>query len=137
MRLNIRDIPPRATTGVYILHAGWDKWHGDEEEAQALHGMASSAFPFLREIPPAKFLKVLDATEIATGTAVLAPAVPNKLAGAILTVFAGGLMTLYLRTPSLHKPGSIWPPAEGLGVSKDVWLLGIGLGLLADAFTTS
>jgi hypothetical protein len=57
---------------------------------------------------------------------------PNKLAGAALTAFAGGLMTMYLRTPALHKPGSVWPTPAGTGVSKDVWMLGIGLGLLAD-----
>jgi uncharacterized membrane protein YkgB len=48
-----------------------------------------------------------------------------------LTGFAGGLVTMYLRTPSLHKPSSVWPTSAGIGVSKDVWMLGIGLGLLA------
>lgn len=33
----------------------------------------------------------------------------------------------------LRKPGSIWPSQAGTGVSKDVWMLGIGLGLLAGA----
>jgi len=59
--------------------------------------------------------------------------VPNKLAGGSLTAFAGGLMTMYLRTPALHKPGSIWPTSAGTGISKDVWMLGIGIGLLIDA----
>ena len=39
---------------------------------------------------------------------------------------------MYLRTPSLRKSGSIWPSLLGLAVSKDVWILGIGLGLLID-----
>jgi hypothetical protein len=26
-------------------------------------------------------------------------------------------------------PGSIWPSQAGTGISKDVWMLGIGLGL--------
>ncbi len=39
---------------------------------------------------------------------------------------------MYLRTPALHKPGSIWPTSAGAGVSKDIWMLGIGVGLLAD-----
>jgi hypothetical protein len=34
--------------------------------------------------------------------------------------------------PSPHKPHSIWPTAAGIGISKDVWMLGIGLSLLAD-----
>jgi hypothetical protein len=32
----------------------------------------------------------------------------------------------------MHKPGSIWPSAQGTGISKDVWMLGIGLGLIVD-----
>jgi hypothetical protein len=39
---------------------------------------------------------------------------------------------MYLRTPTLHEPGSIWPTQAGIGVSKDVWMLGVGVGLLAD-----
>ncbi|MCU1614246.1 MAG: hypothetical protein JWO98_1786, partial [Frankiales bacterium] len=46
--------------------------------------------------------------------------------------FAGSLLAMYLRTPALHKPDSIWPTPAGTGISKDVWMLGIGLGLLAD-----
>jgi hypothetical protein len=58
--------------------------------------------------------------------------VPPAVAGAALTGFSGALVTMYLRTDGLHKPGSVWPTAQGVGVSKDVWMLGIGLGLLAD-----
>jgi hypothetical protein len=32
----------------------------------------------------------------------------------------------------MHKPGSIWPTQQGTAVSKDVWMLGIGLGLVID-----
>jgi hypothetical protein len=30
----------------------------------------------------------------------------------------------------MRKPGSLAPTQEGLSVAKDVWLLGIGIGLL-------
>jgi len=83
-------------------------------------------------MPPAPFLKALSAAEIGTGAALLIPVVPRKLAGAALTGFAGSLVAMYLRTPALHKPGSVWPTQAGTGISKDVWMLGIGLGLLAD-----
>ena|SRR5688500_2911235 len=132
MLIPSRVVPPRITTGGYILHAGLEKWKADEETAQGIHGMASGAFPFLADVPPAKFLKGLAAAEIGIGVALLLPFVPNRLAGASLTAFAGSLLALYLRTPMLHKPGSIWPTQAGIGVSKDAWMLGIGLGLLAD-----
>ena len=124
-----RDLPGRITTGAYILHAGLEKWHGDEARAKAVHGMAANAFPFLKDIPPERFLRALAAGEIAVGTALLAPVVPSALAGAALTGFSGALVAMYARTPSLRKPGSIWPSQIGTGVSKDVWMLGIGLGL--------
>jgi hypothetical protein len=47
----------------------------------------------------------------------------------VLTAFSGGLLGLYLKTPGMRKPGSLAPTQEGLAVSKDVWLLGIGIGL--------
>jgi uncharacterized membrane protein YphA (DoxX/SURF4 family) len=130
-----RDLPGRIATGAYILHSGLDKWRADETRATALHGMAARAFPVLDRIPPARFLRLLAASEIAVGTALLAPVVPNALAGAALTGFSGSLVTMYVRTPALRRPGSIWPSQAGVAVSKDIWMLGIGLGLVADAFT--
>ena len=129
-RLRARDLPGRVTTGVYILHAGLEKWKGDEDRATAVHGMAAGAFPFLKDLPAPRFLRLLAASEIALGAALLAPVVSNTLAGAGLTAFSGGLVGIYGRTPALHKPGSIWPTQAGTGVSKDVWMLGIGLGLV-------
>jgi uncharacterized membrane protein YphA (DoxX/SURF4 family) len=131
-----RDLPGRITTGAYILHSGLDKWRAEESRAKALHGMAAGAFPVLNRIPPTRFLRLLAASEIAVGTALLVPIVPNALAGAALTSFSGSLVTMYARTPALRKPGSIWPSQTGVAVSKDIWMLGIGLGLVADALTT-
>jgi hypothetical protein len=135
--LNLRDVPTRAATGAYILHTGLEKWKAGEERAKGVHGMASGAYPFLSKIPPSTFIKCLAAAEIGTGAALLAPVVSNKVAGACLTAFAGGLLGMYMRTPALHKPGSVWPTQAGTGISKDVWMLGIGLGLLADGIAES
>jgi len=132
MFLHLRDIPTRAATGAYILHSGLEKWKADEERAKGLHAMASGAYPFLEKVPPATFLKVLAGAEIGIGAALLTPVVHNKIAGAALTAFAGGLVTMYLRTPALHQPGSVWPTPAGIGISKDIWMLGIGVGLLTD-----
>ena len=76
--------------------------------------------------------KALAVVEIGLGAALLTPVVPNRLAGAALSAFSGGLVTMYLRTPAMHKPNSVWPTPAGTAVSKDVWMLGIGLGLLAE-----
>jgi len=132
MFMHVRNIPTRVATGAYILHSGIGKWSGSEEQAKGVHAMASGAFPFLAKVPPATFLKALSIAEVATGTALLTPFVHNKVAGAALTGFAGGLVTMYLRTPALREPGSIWPTQAGMAVSKDVWMLGIGLNLLAE-----
>lgn len=131
-RISARNLPARVATGVYILHSGWEKWHGDDERARGIHAMASGAFPFLADVPPARFLRALSVAEMGIGAALLAPFVPDRLAGAPLTAFAGALMTMYFRTPALHRPGSVWPTPAGIAVSKDVWMLGIGVGLLAD-----
>jgi uncharacterized membrane protein YphA (DoxX/SURF4 family) len=134
-RPTAREIPGRVATGAYILHSGIAKWRGSAEQAAGIHGMAAGAFPFLKSIPPARFLRLLAAGEIATGALLLTPIVPTVIAGAALTAFSGSLVTMYGRTPALHESGSPWPTPAGLAVSKDVWMLGIGLGLLTDAVT--
>ncbi len=130
---SLRSVPGRAATGTFILHSGIDKWNGPSTQAEGVHAMAAGAFPFLKSIPPERFLKVLAAGEVLTGALLLAPFVSNAVAGAALTGFSGSLLAMYARTPGLRKPGSVWPAPAGIAVSKDVWMLGIGLGLLADA----
>jgi hypothetical protein len=129
--ITVRSIPGRLATGAFILHAGTGKWNLPAERAKALQGMAAGAFPFLSPIPAPIFGKLLSASEIATGAVLLAPFVRDRLAGAALTAFSGALLTMYWRTPALRKAGSIWPTPAGLPISKDVWMLGIGLGLIA------
>jgi hypothetical protein len=132
MSVHLRNIPARLAAGGFILNSGLEKWHASEEQAKGMHAMASDAYPFLANVEPPKFLKALSIAEIATGAIVALPIVPNKIAGAALTAFSGGLVGLYLRTPDLHKPGSILPNQAGIALSKDIWMLGIGLGLLAE-----
>jgi uncharacterized membrane protein YphA (DoxX/SURF4 family) len=131
--LHLRNIPTRIATGAYILHTGLSKWNGTEEQAKGVHATAAGAYPFLADVQPATFLKVLAGVEIGIGAALLTPFIGNRLAGAALTAFSGGLIGMYLRTPALHEPGSVWPTRAGTAISKDIWMVGIGLGLLADA----
>jgi uncharacterized membrane protein YphA (DoxX/SURF4 family) len=133
LEMTLRNLPLRLVTGAYIAHTGWEKWHGSEEQAAGIHGMATGAYPFFTRMKSTDFLKLLSVGEMVTGGLLLAPFVPTAVAGAALTGFAGALVGMYLRTPSLHKPGSIWPTQQGIAVSKDAWMLGIGVSLLADA----
>lgn len=130
--MKLGNVPTRLATGAFILHTGWEKWHGDEQQANGVHGMASGAFPVFKTMKPTDFLKVLSLGEMATGAALIVPIVPPALAGAALTGFSGALIAMYLRTDGLHKPGSVWPTPQGTAVAKDVWMLGIGLGLVVE-----
>jgi hypothetical protein len=66
-----RDVPLRLATGAYIAHSGLEKWHGSREQAVGLRGVAAGAFPVLRMIPSRRFLRLLAASELATGTLLL------------------------------------------------------------------
>lgn len=132
-RIKLRHVPPRITTGAYILHSGLEKRKGGEDTAGYIHAMAGGAIPPLKNIPAPQFLKLLAGAEIALGAALLNPLIPTKVVGLGLTAFSGSLLTMYARTPSLHKPGSIWPTQQGIAVSKDVWMAGIGLSFLVDS----
>ncbi|WP_229851899.1 hypothetical protein [Streptomyces albospinus] len=127
----LRDIAPRLATGAFILNTGLTKRRADQATAEALHGMACTAYPFLAKLPPERFTRLLAAAEITVGSALLAPFVPTRLAGVALTGFAGGLVGLYLRTPGMREPGSLRPTRNGIPLAKDTWMLGIGLSFLA------
>src|SRR3546814_11441349 len=88
MRFPKRDMPARIATGAFILHAGWEKWRGDEETAKGIHGMAVGTYPFLKDMEPTRFLQLLAAAELGVGTALLAPFLPARLPGTAFTRFA-------------------------------------------------
>jgi hypothetical protein len=130
-----RRLPGRLTAGAFILNAGLGKWSADEERAARLHGMAVGTYPFLGKLKPKDFARLLSVGEIALGTALLLPVVPTAAAGAGLTAFSAGLLGMYLRTPGMTEEDGIRPSQQGTAMAKDVWMLGIGLGLVADALT--
>jgi hypothetical protein len=97
---------------------------------------ASGSNPFLKSIEPTTFLRLLAAAEIGIGSALLLPVVPAAVAGAALTGFCAGLLGLYLRTPGMRRgPKDLRSTPQGLPISKDVWMLGAGLGLVIDGIT--
>jgi hypothetical protein len=128
--ITLSEIGPRISAGAFILNSGLGKRGADEGTAAGLHGFASGTYPVLKKIEPKQFVQGLAAGEIAVGAILLAPFVPTAVAGLVLTGFSGGLLGLYLKTPGMRKPGSLAPTQDGLAIAKDVWLLGIGVGLL-------
>jgi hypothetical protein len=128
--MRLRAVPSRLATGAFILHSGIEKLGADADRATHLHAMATAAYPNLKNLPADRFVRLLALAEIVVGAALLVPMVGDRLAGAALSAFSGALLVLYWRTPALRRPGSVWPTQAGLAVSKDVWMLGIGLGLL-------
>jgi hypothetical protein len=138
MRFSVKasHLPPRIAAGAFILNSGLGKWSADEETAAQLHGFAAGAYPFLSKIKPKDFVKLLSAAEIALGAALLVPVIPSAVSGAGLTAFSGGLLGLYARTPGMRKDGTPFPTQQGIALAKDVWMVGIGLGLVIDDLTS-
>jgi len=133
--LTLSEIPARVSAGAFILNSGLGKRGADEATAAGVHGFASGTYPFLKDVPPQQFVKVLSTAEIVVGAALLTPFVPTLVAGAALTAFSGGLLGLYLRTPGMRKEGSLAPTPEGLALAKDSWLVGIGLSMMLRGLT--
>src|SRR5580658_9971336 len=130
-----RRLPGRVTAGAFILNSGLGKWSADEETAARLHGMAVGTYPFLGKLKPKDFARLLSVGEIALGSALLLPVVPTAAAGAGLTAFSAGLLGMYLRTSGMTKEDGIRPSQQGTALAKDVWMLGIGVGLVVDGLT--
>jgi len=128
--ITLSEIPARVSAGAFILNSGLSKRGADQETAAGMHGFATGTYPFLKSVPPEQFIKVLSTSEIVLGVALLTPFVPTIVAGAALTAFSGGLLGLYLKTPGMHKEGSLAPTQEGLALAKDSWLVGIGLSIM-------
>ena len=128
--ITLSEIAPRLSAGAFILNSGLGKRGADAEAAAGMHGFAAGTYPFLKNLEPQQFARTLSTAEIAVGALLLTPFVPTALAGAVLTGFSGGLLGLYLKTPGMRKPGSLAPTEQGLAIAKDIWLLGIGVGLL-------
>jgi hypothetical protein len=133
--VKVRHLPPRIATGAFILNSGIGKLSADEAAAAQIHGFAAGTYPFLNKLKPRDFVRLLAATEITLGAALLIPVVPAALAGAGLAAFSGGLLGLYAKTPGMRKQGTPLPTEQGTALAKDVWMAGIGLGLMIDDLT--
>ena len=130
--MKLSHIPLRVATGAYILNSGLSKQGLEGQAAEGVHAMAAGAIPGVNKIPADSFAQLLSGAEIALGGALLLPFVSSRIAGAALTGFSAGLIQLYLKTPGMRQAGSLKPTPDGIGLAKDVWLLGAGLTLLLD-----
>ncbi len=128
----LRRAPGRIAAGAFILNAGITKLSGTAETAKAVHAAACGSYPMFRRVPAPLFLRLLAVAEILVGSLLLLPLVGAPLAGLALTSFAGSLLGLYVRTPSMHDD-KFRPTQQGTPLAKDLWMAGIGLSLLIDA----
>ena len=137
MRFSVKahHLPQRVATGAFILNSGIGKLRADEETAAQLQSFATGAYPVLARLKPADFVRLVAVSEITLGAALLLPVVPAAVAGAGLAAFSGGLLGLYARTPGMRKENSPFPTQQGTALAKDVWMTGIGLGLVIDDVT--
>jgi hypothetical protein len=133
MATKLWHVPVRLATGAIIVDQGLQKLGADEDTAKWLHGQAVHAFPRLADMDPKDFVQLLSASEIALGAALLGIGfVPSTVAGLGLSLFAGCLTRLYLKTPGMRREGSIAPSHQGIGMAKDSWMLAIGTALVLD-----
>lgn len=128
-----RRAPLRLSTGAFILNSGLTKFGADDETSKRLQSSAAQLMPRLERVDPRTFSKALAAGEVTLGTALLLPVIPPAVAGAGLSAFAGSVLTMWWKTPGMHREASIRPTPEGVPVAKDVWMLGSGVSLLLDA----
>ncbi len=127
-------VPLRVATGAYILNSGINKLRAGEEEQEQMHGWASSVYPMFKDMKAGDFTKLLGYGEIGVGALLLLPTVPSAVAGGALAAFGAGLTGMYLKTPGMTEEDGIRPTTEGIGLAKDVWLVGAGLTLATQSF---
>lgn len=132
MGFRLSHLPLRLTTGALILNSGIGKLGIDEGTAGYLQSMAAKAFPQVEQLSAEQFGKVLTGSEIAVGSALLAPFVSSRLAGIGLLAFSAGMMAMYFKTPEMTEEDGVRPSQEGTSVAKDIWMVGIALALIVD-----
>lgn len=135
MSVHLHHIPSRAVCGLFILNTGFTKRSLDVEGATGLRDQAANAFSVLKRVNPVLFGKLLSSSEILLGTALLAPVVPTWVAAAGLSGFSGALMRVYLKTPGMTLEDGIRPAPAGMGIARDVFMLGSALGMLVEEAT--
>lgn len=128
---SIANIALRAVPGAFVLNSGIGKLDMDEGTAGYLQTEAAKGVPGFAKMDPQRFGKLLAYSEIAVGTALLLPFVPNRLAGMGLGGFSASLLSVYLRDPEMTQDDGVRPSASGTSLAKDSWLTAIAIALMA------
>ncbi len=122
----------RGVPGAFILNSGIEKLGLNSKSAAYLQQMAAKGFPQLAQLSPEQFGKALAAAEAAVGATLLAPFVPNRLAGLALGGFAAGMLTMYFRTEEFTKEDGVRPQGDGVTVAHNSWLAAIAAALIIE-----
>ena len=130
--MRLSHVPMRLAAGAFIVNSGIGKLHADEVTAKGLHSMATGTYRFIDKAEPVAFARSLGAGEILIGATLLSPFVSPFMAGATLVGFSGALLHMYRETPGMTEEDGLRPTKQGVPLAKDVWMLGIGLGLMID-----
>ncbi|MFD3519665.1 hypothetical protein [Streptomyces sp. NPDC058653] len=130
-----RQVPVRLAVSAFFFNSGLSKRDADRETAEQLHQPATITYPFLGKLDAQTFTRQLSRGEIAIAAAMLLPVVPTAVAGGALIAFSCGTLGLYLRVPGMRRENSLRPTEQGTPVAKDIWLLGIGISLVAEGLT--
>lgn len=121
----------RVIPGAFIANSGAGKIGMPAEASAGLQQYAATGVPLVKALPADKFGTILGVSEVALGAALAIPAIPNRVAGVGLTAFSAGLLSLYFANPENTKADRIRPSDEGLSLSKDIFMLSLGVGLIA------
>ncbi|WP_034221011.1 membrane protein [Actinotalea ferrariae] len=136
MAVKLHHLPPRLACGAFILNTGISKRSLDVEAATGLRDQATNAYPVLKNVDPVRFGKALSTFEIVLGLSLLVPRVPTWVGAAGLSGFSAALMGVYLKTPGMTREDGIRPAPAGMGIARDIFMLGSGLGLVIEELTT-
>ena len=128
--MNLGNMAMRGITGAWILNAGLTKTGMDDGTANHLKNMAASGVPALGKLSDAQFKQFIVAGESLVGSALLAPFVPNRVAGIGLALFSAGMLSMYFKNDSMTEKDGVRPSQEGTPLAKDMWLAAIAAGLI-------
>lgn len=128
--MNLPNTILRVVSGAYVLQSGVGKLGMPTEAAAGVQDFAATGVPAVKKMSPETFSKFLSYSEIGIGAALLAPVVPNRLAGAALGTFSAGLLAIYFRNEAMTQEDGIRPSEAGTGLSKDLFMAAIAGALL-------